>query len=86
MSQPNLFITKECFEWCKEQHFANDYQGIWLIWLSALSILIYQSMNYFYWKYATKIKSIDMAYKIIKIMPQLSFYFQISFIIWNMFL
>jgi len=24
-------ITEECFDWCKVQHFANDFQNVWIL-------------------------------------------------------
>ena len=29
----------DCFNWCKDQHFANDYQGVWILIWSTFSLI-----------------------------------------------
>lgn len=31
-------ITEACFEWCKVQHYANDFQAIWIVGLAFMAI------------------------------------------------
>lgn len=37
-------ITQVCFDWCKSQHFANDFKGLYVIGF-VLGLLI---INYFF--------------------------------------
>ena len=38
---PNWELTNNCIDWCKEQHFSNDFQGIWILFIAAAALLIY---------------------------------------------
>jgi len=38
-------ITEECYDWCKLQHFANDFQNLWLI-LAAFCVLGFAMFMY----------------------------------------
>ena len=34
-------ITQECFDWCKVQHFANDFQHVWILTFTFLILGFY---------------------------------------------
>ncbi len=78
-------ITTECFEWCKRQHFANDFSSLWLVYLSALCLLLNQTLLFYYYKIPEGINK-DMLYKIIRILPHLALYLLIGFIIYTLYL
>ncbi len=86
----HLQITKECFNWCKEQYFYNSLQSIWIVYVSALALLLAQTLNYFYFNYANhkwvrdRISHDDL-YKIIRLLPHLALYLLIAFIIYELY-
>lgn len=37
-------ITKGCFDWCKEQHFTNDFGFLWIIFAAFVGLLLFRLM------------------------------------------
>ena len=37
--KPVQAITETCMNWCREQHFANDYSGMWILAVSFIAFI-----------------------------------------------
>lgn len=76
-------ITEHCVSWCREQHFANDLSGIWIIFMSFISIVA--SKMIIYWHDYLE-ENTDMAAekleKLYHFLNDLSMYLMIGFFIW----
>ncbi len=80
--------SKECFDWCKEAHFAYnnnlEIKGIFIIAFAAFVIFSYITLKkYYIIENYVEIKTDDYQLKkIINLLPHLTFYLLIGFIIW----
>ena len=39
-------ITDTCFNWCKSQHFANDYQNMYIVLFAIILLAVYLFLNH----------------------------------------
>lgn len=44
----NNEITDACFQWCKEQHFANDMSSLWILIFALALLLIHYIITHFH--------------------------------------
>lgn len=78
-------ISSTCWNWCKEQHFNNasnlTIEGISIV-VFALIILFIYTVLIKYWDYIEFERNKEKIKKIVDLMPYLTLYLLIGFLIW----
>lgn len=80
-------ITETCFNWCKEQHYVNDFGGVWLIGLSLLVLVFFHVIHTFpdFIQQTFEVSEQKLEW-LLPLLVSLSTYLLIGFFIWFLYL
>lgn len=80
----NTILKTECVNLCREQYIQKDFSGLWIIYISTLSLFLYFIL--LHWQnYFTKYINVNIYYKLLQMLNRFSLYLQIGFIIYIIF-